>query len=287
MSYIGNNLTIQQYAPQIAYFSGNGSTTTFTLPVPVVSAAQILVFVANVPQNPSSAFSVSGSTLTFTSAPASGTNNIWVEYTSLQTNTIAPSNGTVGQSQMNNPTGTGNPVLQTIPTLINPQITSNIQILTADAGVIFNKTSALNNQVLNDYEYGNFNPTFVATGCTFSYAYQSGYYVKVGKMVTCMIDVSLNGTGNSVNGNTLYIGNLPFAGQGGALYWLSANSGFFSSLASNVITLSGVLGNDSSTQIHMYKITAAATGMASMVASDLSTTAGSFISISITYPTTS
>ena len=96
MAYLGNNLTVQQYAPQIAYFSGNGSTTAFTLPVGVVSAAQILVIVANVVQNPSSAYSVSGTTLTFTSAPPTGTNNIWVEYTSLQTNTIAPSAGTVG-----------------------------------------------------------------------------------------------------------------------------------------------------------------------------------------------
>jgi hypothetical protein len=98
MAYVGNNLTIQQYAPQIAYFSGNASTTAFTLPQAVVTAAQILVFVANVPQNPSSAYTVSGTTLTFTSAPPTGTNNIWVEYTSLQTNTVVPSPGTVQSS---------------------------------------------------------------------------------------------------------------------------------------------------------------------------------------------
>jgi hypothetical protein len=100
MAYVGNNLTVQQYAPQIAYFSGNGSTTAFTLPIAVVTAAQILVVVANVPQNPSSSYSISGTTLTFTSAPPSGTNNIWVEYTSLQTNTIAPSNGTVSPASL-------------------------------------------------------------------------------------------------------------------------------------------------------------------------------------------
>jgi hypothetical protein len=101
MAYVGNNLTVQQYAPQIAYFSGNASTTAFTLPQAVVSSAQILVFVANVPQNPSSAYTVSGTTLTFTSAPPTGTNNVWVEYTSLQTNTVVPSYGTVGPSQIN------------------------------------------------------------------------------------------------------------------------------------------------------------------------------------------
>jgi len=100
MAYVGNNLTVQQYAPQVAYFSGNGSTTAFTLPTAVVSSAQIIVVVANVPQNPSSAYTVSDTTLTFTSAPPTGTNNIWVEYTSLQTNTIAPSAGTVNTAQL-------------------------------------------------------------------------------------------------------------------------------------------------------------------------------------------
>jgi hypothetical protein len=100
MAYVGNNLTIQQYAPQIAYFNGNGSTVAFTLPTAVVSAAQIIVVIENVIQNPSSSYSVSGTTLTFTSAPPSGTSNIWVEYTSLETNTIAPSPGTVGLSQL-------------------------------------------------------------------------------------------------------------------------------------------------------------------------------------------
>jgi hypothetical protein len=124
MAYVGNNLTVQQYAPQIAYFNGNGSTVAFTLPVAVVSAAQIIVAIENVIQNPSSSYSVSGTTLTFTSAPPSGTNNIWVEYTSLQTNTVVPSAGTVGQAQMSSPTGTGFPVLQTSPTLITPTLTT-------------------------------------------------------------------------------------------------------------------------------------------------------------------
>ena len=95
MSYIGNTAQNQAYAPQIAYFSGNGSTTAFTLPLPVATAAQIIVSVANVIQNPSSSYTVSGNTITFTSAPASGSNNIWVQYTSPITQVIAPSNGTV------------------------------------------------------------------------------------------------------------------------------------------------------------------------------------------------
>jgi hypothetical protein len=93
MAYIGNNLTVQQYAPTIKYFSGNGSTTVFTLPIAVITAEQIIVVVANVPQNPSSAYTVNGTTLTFTSAPPTGTNNIWVEYTSLTTAVSIPPSG--------------------------------------------------------------------------------------------------------------------------------------------------------------------------------------------------
>ena len=98
--YLGNTPNNQAYAPQVAYFSGNASTTIFTLPTPVATTAQLLVFVANVPQKPGSAFTVSGSTLTFSSAPPVGTNNIWVEYTSLITQTISPVAGSVSQASL-------------------------------------------------------------------------------------------------------------------------------------------------------------------------------------------
>jgi hypothetical protein len=138
MAYVGNNLTVQQYAPQIAYFNGDGTTVAFTLPIAVVSGAQIIVAIENVIQNPSSSYSVSGTTLTFTSAPPSGTNNIWVEYTSLQTNLVTPGAGSVGQAQMSSPTGTGFPVLQTSPTLITPNLgtPSAINLVNATGSVL-------------------------------------------------------------------------------------------------------------------------------------------------------
>ena len=85
MAFIGNTVQTQGFTPAIDYFSGNASTVTFTLSRPVVSVSQMIVSVANVIQNPSSAYTVSGNSITFSSAPPSGTNNIWVEYTSLIT----------------------------------------------------------------------------------------------------------------------------------------------------------------------------------------------------------
>jgi hypothetical protein len=82
MAYLGNTPTTQGFSPAIDYFSGTGSQTAFTLSRPVASTAQVLVVVNNVTQNPSSAFTVSGNTITFTGAPSAGTNNIYVEYTS-------------------------------------------------------------------------------------------------------------------------------------------------------------------------------------------------------------
>jgi len=100
MSYVGNTPTTQAFTPAIDYFSGNGSTTAFTLSRPVASVAQVQVTVNNVPQNPGSAFTVSGQTLTFTGTPSSGTNNIYVQYTSPITQVIQPGQGTVGATQL-------------------------------------------------------------------------------------------------------------------------------------------------------------------------------------------
>jgi len=78
-------------SPHIDEFNGNGSTTAFTLTqIPSGSSANnFLVFVDNVYQRYGSsyAYTVDGATLTFTSAPPSGTNNIQVIQLS-QANTL-------------------------------------------------------------------------------------------------------------------------------------------------------------------------------------------------------
>ena len=100
MAFIGNTNTTQAFTPAIDTFSGNGSTVAFTLSRPVASVAQVQVNISNVPQNPSDAYTVSGNTITFTSAPLSGTNNIYVYYTSPITQVITPGQSTVGTTQI-------------------------------------------------------------------------------------------------------------------------------------------------------------------------------------------
>ena len=100
MSYVGNTPTQQAFTPAVDFFNGNGSTTAFTLSRPVASVAQVQAVISNVPQKPGDAFTVSGNTITFTSAPPSGTQNIYVYYTSPITQVIAPGQGTVGTTAL-------------------------------------------------------------------------------------------------------------------------------------------------------------------------------------------
>lgn len=105
MGYLGNSPQNQAFTPRVDYFSGNASATSFTLSFPVASVAQVQAVIENVPQNPADAYTVSGNTITFTSAPPSGTNNIYVYYTSPITSVITPGYGTVGTAQLS---ATGN-----------------------------------------------------------------------------------------------------------------------------------------------------------------------------------
>ena len=88
MSYIGNSLPANfQSLPAVQRFNGDGSDTTFTLAAQIANDQSILVSVDGVTQD-SNAYSVSGTTLTFTSAPSAGTGNIFV-------NTISPVGSTI------------------------------------------------------------------------------------------------------------------------------------------------------------------------------------------------
>ena len=78
MAYLGASPPAVFSAPTKDVFSGDGSTTIFTLGKSAGSAATIDVFVANVRQEPDVAYTTSDRTLTFTSAPASGSSNIYV-----------------------------------------------------------------------------------------------------------------------------------------------------------------------------------------------------------------
>jgi hypothetical protein len=67
-------------------FSGTGSQTVFTMSVTPANSASVVIAISGVVQDPSN-YTVSGTTLTFATAPPSGTNNISCRYLALPTTT--------------------------------------------------------------------------------------------------------------------------------------------------------------------------------------------------------
>ena len=92
MAAIGNQLTSSPYVNDV--FSGTGSQTAFTLTFAPATTAAIAVHVAGVYQSPS-AYTLSGTTLTFNSAPALGSSNIQVLHLSIGFVAQVPSDGSV------------------------------------------------------------------------------------------------------------------------------------------------------------------------------------------------
>ena len=85
MAYLGNNTdhNAEVFTTTKDRFSGNASTTAFTLSAVPANAESMQVYVNNVRQDSGRAYTVSGTTLTFTEAPSSATGNIYVVFNSV------------------------------------------------------------------------------------------------------------------------------------------------------------------------------------------------------------
>lgn len=111
MSYIGNQPTNVAFLTDS--FSGNGSTTAFTMQVAPANTSSVLVAISGVLQDPST-YSVLGTTLTFSAAPPTGTNNISVRYmgipasgvTTTAYRTVTNFTATAGQTSFSVPSYT-------------------------------------------------------------------------------------------------------------------------------------------------------------------------------------
>jgi len=108
MPYQGNQPAEAYSSVTKDSFSGDGSTTAFTLSVPSTTN-NLRVVVENVVQDPTVAYSVSGTTLTFTSAPPTGTNNVYAVNLGPAVQTVVPPDGVT----LTNPTVTGDLTVDT------------------------------------------------------------------------------------------------------------------------------------------------------------------------------
>lgn len=92
MAFIGNAPTSATFA--IDTFSGDNSTVNFTLREAPVATSSLMIFVGGIRQQIES-YSLSGTTLTFSEAPPTGSSNIQVVFLGLGATSIVPSDGSV------------------------------------------------------------------------------------------------------------------------------------------------------------------------------------------------
>lgn len=85
MSYIGVSPSTAAFP--FDQFSGNGTTTAFTMSYAPASTTSMVVCISGVVQNPNT-YGISGLTLTFSAAPPTGTNNIAVLYLGIPATSV-------------------------------------------------------------------------------------------------------------------------------------------------------------------------------------------------------
>ena len=78
----------------------NGSTTAFTLSKQVANVNDIAVFVGNVRQEPTDAYTVNGTTLTMSEAPASGLNFYVLHIAGTVESSVVPADNTISTGKL-------------------------------------------------------------------------------------------------------------------------------------------------------------------------------------------
>jgi len=102
MSYIGKEPQFTQYPSK--FFNGDGTAMTVTLDYAPPNDAALLVFIDGVRQD-TGAYSVTGTSLTFSGVVPSGTNNVQVVHLGITVDVGVPGDGTVTTAKLATSTG--------------------------------------------------------------------------------------------------------------------------------------------------------------------------------------
>lgn len=196
MSYIGNPIVSTDFPKDT--FSGNGSTTAFTLSVAPASVNAVMVIVSGVTQDPST-YTISGTTLTFSAAPPSGTSNISVRHLGVAGIPNTPSAASVSSSALNN--------LTTLP--VSGGYTATLPSATG--------TLALTSDVIGVSQTWQAPSRAIGT----TYTNSTGKPIMVAISYTCNAGTSVQGL--VINGVTVFAGAVNTAGSSGGFTLIVPN----------------------------------------------------------------
>jgi hypothetical protein len=203
MSYIGNAPISAAFL--VDTFSGTGSQTAFTMTVAPANTSSIIVAITGVLQDPST-YSVSGTTLTFSAAPPSGTSNISVRYlgipasgvTTTAYRTVTEFTATSGQTSFSVPSYTvgyidvyRNGVMLGTADFTATTGTTVVLATGATTGDLIRTESFYVSSVLN---------AIPATAGAVAGSYLAGGAVTLTTQVTGILPVANGGTGLSAGG---------------------------------------------------------------------------------------
>ena len=128
MAYLGNKPRNNLLTMNSSQYSGDNSETDFTLTQAVANENEIEVYVGNVRQDPHSAYSVTGgTTLAFTAAPPTGTDNIYVVYIGKAAGTTTPGENSIEFGMIKSING-GYENLATVSTAITVAASDNMML---------------------------------------------------------------------------------------------------------------------------------------------------------------
>jgi len=226
MGYVGNQTTNAYTSITKQDITGNGGTA-YTLDHAVANVNEIEVFVNNVRQEPSVAYTVSGTALTMTGNVAAS-DDFYVVFQGKAVQTVVPPDDSVTTARINDDAVTSAKIADD----------AVVSAAIADDAV---KIAHINEDF---YKTGTFTPTAGGSGTfgTTTYSNQFGRYVKVGSMVTVWGRVEW--TANSGGTSSLVIGNLPFDSASGndaavgSLMFTNINT------SASVITASAYMGGN-------------------------------------------
>ena len=230
MGYIGNT-PAERYST-VSYQDLTGGTgTSFTLDHAVGSANEIEVFVNNVRQEPSVAYTVAGTALTMTGSIAS-TDDFYVVFQGKAQQTVT--HPATHALEATDGTFTGNVDINGNELILDADADTKLYASTDDVvkmniagsevfrfdsdGLKFNGDTASAN-ALDDYEEGSWTPviTFGGNSAGQTYRDQNGRYIKIGNAVIVSCYVSFINKGTST-GAALLTG-LPFASRNQSAYY--------------------------------------------------------------------
>ena len=210
---------VQEFASVAKQTITGTGATAYSLDNSVASANDLAVFVNNVRQEPTSAYTASGGTITFTSALAS-TDSCYVMYIARTFSSASAEANSVGITELNVSDGTNGQALTTngSGTLSFSTISSSTPTLNAVTGAGATTTNAItvgnltatgiyiggtgSANYLNDYEEGTWTPKFWYANSASDQRHFTGgdsevdvwgttsRYTKIGDMVTCWFDVT-------------------------------------------------------------------------------------------------